>query len=75
MKPVKARGNYKCYECKNPIKRGDTYYRKSKRFGKPSYKHGYPEDETSEKINGIPTVVVQAWTMSVTICDNCVKNG
>ena len=73
MKLTQARQEYKCHECKQDINKGDKYKKKSLKFGSPTYKNGYAEEETVEKINGTPVHVGHVIRMVVKLCAFCAQ--
>ena len=46
MKLIKSRQNYKCYNCKTKIKKGEKYARKSVSIGQPWKPEQLKKDDT-----------------------------
>ena len=61
---TKSRKNYSCYECKEPIEKGDLYRKKTVSIGSP-------RKETVEKRGDMVVYVSHGVSFGVQVCAGC----
>ena len=70
MKLIKARRSYKCNNCKQAIKKGDKYSKKSVSIGSP-----HKPDQVKKDDKGIVYFAMQGIRIPLRHCEQCSLGG